>query len=273
MANWMLQPPVVLVLAVGEGEGRCDGDRVAGVHADRVDVLDGADDDRVVGGVAHELELVLLPAHDALLEQHLGGRALVQAVADHAHEFVAVVGEARAEAAHRERRADDERVAEVFREPDGLLDRVRDVALRHVGAGVEHELLEDLAVFALVDRLEVRADELDAVLLEDAVVVQVDRRVERGLSAEGRQDGVGLLGGDDRLDDLPGDRLDVGGVGEVGVGHDRGRVGVHEDDAHPLLAQHAARLGARVVEFRGLPDDDRAGADDQNRGDVVPLGH
>ena len=71
----------LLVLAVGERERGRDGDRVAGVHADRVDVLDRADDDRVVGRVAHELELVLLPAEDRLLEQHLGGRALVQAVA------------------------------------------------------------------------------------------------------------------------------------------------------------------------------------------------
>ena len=65
----------LLVLAVGERERGRDGDRVAGVHADRVDVLDRADDDRVVGGVAHELELVLLPAEDRLLEEHLGAWA------------------------------------------------------------------------------------------------------------------------------------------------------------------------------------------------------
>ena len=88
-ANWMLQPAGVdadladhgdadvaqpLVLAVGEGERRRDGDRVAGVHAHRVEVLDGADDHDVVGVVAHHLELVLLPAHDRLLEEHLGDR-------------------------------------------------------------------------------------------------------------------------------------------------------------------------------------------------------
>ena len=103
--------------------------------------------------------------------------------------------------------------------------------------------------------------------------MQVDRRVQRGLAAQGRQDRVGPLLGDDRLDDLPRDRLDVGGVGEVGVGHDRRRVGVDQDDAHALLAQHAARLRARVVELAGLADHDRAGADDQDALDVVALGH
>ena len=128
----------------------------------------------------------------------------------------------------------------------------------------QHQLLEDLAVLALVDRLEIRADQLDVVLLEDAVVVQLDGRVERGLAAEGRQDRIRLLLGDDRLDDLPGDRLDVGRVGEVGVGHDRRRVRVDQDDAHALLAKHAAGLGARVVELGGLADDDRPGADNED---------
>ena len=141
-----------------------------------------------------------------------------------------------------------------------------------VGAGdlgVAHrqaldDLLEPLAVLAALDRLDVRADELDAVPLEGAGLVQRDGGVEGGLPAEGGQQGVRSLGGDDLLDEPGGDRLDVGGVGELGVGHDGGRVGVHEDDAVALVAQDAAGLGAGVVELGGLADDDRAGADDEN---------
>jgi hypothetical protein len=59
----------------------------------------------------------------------------------------------------------------------------------------------------------------------------------------------------------------------VGVGHDRRRVRVDEDDADALLAQDSAGLGTRVVELRGLPDDDRPGADDEDAVDVVALGH
>ena len=103
--------------------------------------------------------------------------------------------------------------------------------------------------------------------------MQRDRAVERGLTAEGGEHGVGALAGDDRLDDLGRDRLDVGRVGELGVGHDRRRVAVDEDDADALLAQHPAGLGAGVVELAGLADDDRAGADDEDAADVVALGH
>ena len=79
--------------------------------------------------------------------------------------------------------------------------------------------------------------------------------------------------GRSRLDhlghDLPGERLDVGAVGHLGVGHDRGRVGVDQHDLVPLFPQGLAGLGARIVELAGLADDDRPGADQQNLVDVV----
>ena len=59
---------------------------------------------------------------------------------------------------------------------------------------------------------------------------------------------------------------------EVGVGHDRGRVGVGQDDAVALSGEHAARLRARVVELARLTDHDRAAADQQDRLQVVARG-
>ena len=78
---------------------------------------------------------------------------------------------------------------------------------------------------------------------------------------------------DDFLDDLGGDGLDVGAVGELRVGHDGGRVGVDEDDAVALLAQGFAGLDAGIVEFAGLADDDRAGADEEDGFEVGAFGH
>ena len=64
IANWMFEPPVStptrrmmrradvahpLVFLVGQRQRRRDRDAVAGVHAHRIDVLDRADDDEVVG--------------------------------------------------------------------------------------------------------------------------------------------------------------------------------------------------------------------------------
>ena len=63
-----------LVGLVAEALLRRDGDRVAGVDAHRIDVLDRADDHDVVVAVAHHLELELAPAEHRLLDQHLADR-------------------------------------------------------------------------------------------------------------------------------------------------------------------------------------------------------
>src|SRR5690606_27916508 len=157
--------------------------------------------------------------------------------------------------------------------PYALDDALPTFALPDLAAERLDDLLEPVAVLTLVDRLHVGADQFDAVLLQDAVVVQGDGRVEGRLAAQGGQQGVGPLLGDDLLDELGGDRLDVGGVGDLRVGPDRRGVGVDQDEPQALGLQDAARLGAGVVELGGLADDDRAGADDQDGLDIGALRH
>ena len=117
------------------------------------------------------------------------------------------------------------------------------------------------------------ADQLHAVLLQDAGRVQRHRGVERGLAAERGEQRVGALLLDHLLDELRRDRLDVRRVRELRVGHDRGRVGVDQDHPDALGLEHPAGLGAGVVELAGLADDDRPGADHQDGLDVVALRH
>ena len=136
-----------------------------------------------------------------------------------------------------------------------------------------HRVLELLAVFGLVDGLGRCADQLDVVLLQHAVAMQVQRAVQRGLAAHRRQDRVGALLGDDALDDFPGDRLDVGHVGRVGVGHDRGRVAVDQDHLEAFFTERLASLRAGVIEFTRLADDDRTRADDQDGFDICTFWH
>ena len=97
----------LLVRLVGERHLRRDGDRVAGVDAHRVEVLDRADDDDVVAPVADHLELELVPAPHRLLDQHLADRALAQAALDLRAQLGRRGDEAAAVAAEREGRPDD----------------------------------------------------------------------------------------------------------------------------------------------------------------------
>ena len=146
-------------------------------------------------------------------------------------------------------------------------------AARHLDADLAHRVAEQQAILGHLDGLDRRANQLDVVLLEDAALVQRHRQVERRLAAHRRQHGVRPLLGDDRLDHLRRERLDVGGVGHLRVGHDRGRVAVDQHDLEPLGAQRLARLRARVVELARLADHDRAGADDEDALEISTLWH
>ncbi len=77
------------------------------MHAHRIDILDGADDDAVVVLVADDLHLVFLPAEHRLLDQHLASGRGVEPALDDLEELLAVIGDAAAGAAEREGGADD----------------------------------------------------------------------------------------------------------------------------------------------------------------------
>ena len=65
------------------------------------------------------------------------------------------------------------------------------------------------------------------------------------------------------------ERLNVGSIGELRIGHDRSRVRVDQDDLVALGSQCLAGLGSGVVKLAALADDDGSGADKEdflNRG-------
>ena len=148
-----------------------------------------------------------------------------------------------------------------------------DVAAGHLDPEPLHGVLEVLAVLAPLDRVDVDADDLDPVLLEDPLAGQRRGEVQAGLPAQVRQQGVGPLLRDDLREGVHVQRLDVGHVRHAGVGHDRRGVRVDQDDLVPQFPQGLARLRPRVVELACLPDDDRAGPDDQDFADVVASRH
>ncbi len=119
-----------LIFLVGQRLRRRHGDRIARVNAHRVEVLDRADDDAVVVLVANDLHLELFPADHRLLEQHLARRRLVEAAAHDVLELVAVVGDAAAAAAERERRPHDRREADLLLDLPRFLEVVRDTGSR-----------------------------------------------------------------------------------------------------------------------------------------------
>ena len=168
---------------------------------------------------------------------------------------------------------DDRRQADGLERRPAVVHAVRDGGSRAFEADPVHRLAELEPVLGLLDRLGIGADQLDPKPLERSVLRQRQRGVQRRLPAHGGQDDVGLLLLDDLGHEFRRDRLDVGRVRKLRIGHDRRRVRIDDDDPIALFFQGLDRLTSRIVELGGLADDDRPGADDQDRGYVGALGH
>ena len=267
-----------LIFLVRQCQRRGDGDGIPGMHAHRVDVLDRADDDAIVRVIADHLHLEFLPAEHALLDQHFGGGRSVDPALDDLDELGLVIGDAAAGAAHREARTDDRRQADILQRRQRRRKRLDVMRARRRKTDLGHRLAEPLAILRLVYGVGRRADHLDVVLLQHAHFLQREGGVQRRLPAHGRQQRktagyfVALLR-NDFGDHLRSDRLDVGPVRHVRVGHDRRRIGIDQHDPITLGLQSLDRLRAGIIEFARLPDDDRPGADDENGRDVLALRH
>ena len=262
-----------LVFLVAQGLRRRHRDRIARMDAHRVEILDRADDHDVVVLVAHHLHLVLFPAEDRFLDEHLRGGRRVEAAADEVVVLGPAVSDRRTAAAHGEARPHHCRQADLVDPRAGFLDRLHCLAEGRFQADLVHRFLKPLAALGLVDHVGIGADHLDAILLEHAMLRKIHRHIEPRLSAERRQQRIGPLLLDHLGDDFPGERLDVGAIGGRRIGHDRRRIRVHQHDLVAFFAQGFARLRAGIVKFAGLADHNGAGTNDENLLQVVASGH
>jgi len=160
-----------LKLLVGQRLLRRHSHRVAGVHAHRRHVLDGGDDDDVVVGVAEQLQLVLFPPEEALVDQDLVGRRELQAAGHHLLKVALLPDNAPARAAERVGGPDDDRQsAQFLRNLFGLQQALGRVAARLVEPDLVHQRPKLLAVLGDLNRVDVDPDHLNAFLLPEAVL-------------------------------------------------------------------------------------------------------
>ncbi|CAB4622900.1 unannotated protein [freshwater metagenome] len=223
----------------------------------RVDVLYRADNNRVIGRVAHQFEFVFLPTEYRLFKQNLACRTFVKSVLDHSAQFCLVMGEAGTETSHRERRSNHHGIAGPGNKCERSVNRVHDNALCDISTTLDHQVLENLPVFTTLNRLEFGSNQFDVVLRQDSLFVKCHCGVQRGLTTERRQNRIRSFLGDDRFDCRRRDRLNVRRIREIGIGHDGRRIRIDENDADSLFAKHAAGLSARIVELGRLPNHDR----------------
>ena len=181
--------------------------------------------------------------------------------------------DAAAGAAEGKARAQHAGVAHALGDGLGIFHAVGIARARDLQADLGHGLVKELTVLAALDSSKVATNHLDAVLVECAVLCQLNSGVEAGLAAQRGQQRVRMLFLDHALDKLGGDGLDIGAVGKTRVGHDGRRVGVDQDDLKAILLEHLAGLGTGVVELTGLANNDGARTNDEDTLDVSTFRH
>ena len=243
------------------------------MHPHRVQIFDRADDDAVIRLVADDFHLHFFPADQRLLDQELLARTGFEAALADFDKFFLVVGNAAPRATQGKGRTNDDRKTKRHLRLLRFFQRVGDHRAGGFQTGVGHRGLEFLPVFRLVNRFFTGANQLDAEFFQNAVMRQFQCTIQRRLSAHRRQNGVRAFFLDDFFQHLAVDRLDIGHIGRIRVGHDRRRIGVDQNDLVTLLAQCLAGLRAGIVELARLADHDRAGADDENTFDVCTFWH
>ena len=235
------------------------------VHAHGVEVLDGADEHAVVRAVAHDLHLELLPAQQRLLDEDFLDRRKVQSSRDDAVELFFIVSDAAALSAERERRPDDERERPmswailrassiVCATPERATSRpILSIASLNFWRSSPFSMASAFAPMSLTPYfVRMPPCQRSIAALRAVWPPRVGRRAS-GFSAAMIFSMISTVIGSTYVR-----------RGELRVGHDRGRVGVEQNDGVTLLRERLAGLHAGVVELAALSDDDGAAAEEED---------
>ena len=243
---------------IADGEGRIDGDGVAGMDAGALDVLHNAGDQNVLA-VGDDVHLQLL-AHEVLVHQH---RVFDLAGEDDLHigpHVLIVVGDDHVLAADDVGGPQQDGIAQLVGGIQRLLHTGDAPALRPLDGEPLQQLVEPLPVLRHVDGLGAGAQDGDTVAVQE--LGEFDGR----LAAEGHHHAHRLFHLDDVHDILGEQGLEVQAVGGVIVRGDGLRVVVDDDYLISQLLQGPDAVDGGVVELDALADADGAGAQHHDDG-------
>ena len=262
-----------LVFAVGQGLAGANHDGVSRVYADRIQIFHIADGDCRVICVPQDLIFDFFVALDALFHQHLPHRGKLQRVLHNPAEIPAIVGKSAARAAECKCRAQNHRIADALRRGKSFLHGGGNFGGADRFSDALAKLLEQLSVLGALDAFALGPEQFHAAFPQHALLFQLHGKIQTGLPAKPRDDGVRTFITDDFRYVFQRQRLHVNLVCHGRIRHNRCGIGVAEHDLVPLFLQREARLCSGVIEFRALPDHDGAASDDHNLFQIVSLRH
>jgi len=153
------------------------------MHSHCIYIFDEADGDHLVFRIANYFKHQLFPAQYGFLDEHLADQAGGYATACYCAQFLHIVDQTTARAAHCIGRPHHDGVAQFRCHPLCILNGIDSLTFRHIYPQSIHRLLEGNAVLAAAYGIDVHADHLHAVLLKYSVVCQFGAEIESRLAA------------------------------------------------------------------------------------------
>ena len=193
-------------------------------------------------------------------------RGKIQTAGNDFFKLSLIVGHTATRATQGESRADNHRVVayHILGNIPCFGHAVGHTAGGQVQADADHRILEALAVFALVDCLGICTNHAHAVFFQRAGLVQSHGAVQSRLATQGGQHGIRALTGNDFFYIFGRNRFHISAGSGLGVGHDGGRVGIHQHHFITFLLQRLTGLSTGVVKLTPLTDNNGARANDEN---------
>src|SRR5882672_4143879 len=136
-----------------------------------------------------------------------------------------------------------------------------------------HDLLEQVAIFGFLDRLQFGANELDPIALKHPRFCQGHGQVEGSLTAHSRQEGLRAFAANNFFQHIGGEWLQVGPISQFWIGHNRGGIAVHQHDAIALFLESFTGLCTGIIKLTGLANYNWTGANEENFCEILTFGH
>ena len=155
-----------------DGQHRCCTERVTGMNAHRINILDEAYGDHIIIFVAHDFKFKLFPSENGFLDEHLMYQGSLKTAGHNDLEFFFIINETAAGTAHCVGRTKNDRVTEFIGDFKTFFHGVRDLASCHFDSEHVHGLLEFDAVFATLDRVDLDTDDFNVVFVQNTFLVK-----------------------------------------------------------------------------------------------------
>ena len=156
-----------------DGQHGCRAEGISGVHAHSINIFNETDRDHLVLGVPDNLQFEFFPAQHRLFNQDLVDDTGRKTPGRNCSKLLDIIHQSSPCSTHAVCRPNYNRIAKLIRNHLRVFHTIDRLTFRHFNAKAIHGLLESSAILPAFNGVDVHADDLNAVFIQDASFVKL----------------------------------------------------------------------------------------------------